>query len=216
MAIKGGYVSIEDIDAELFGEPHQGTLDYLRERVERYAPRVRDVFDGFFEDARDIYERFNGERALRRIRARVRKSGDVFKRDVIRPLRSVEEIQRAKPVMQRYIMANILCRIAEENQTIDAYSDSYRNPHPGRRGWRDPDYMRVVDGIIFTEDKYGITVSDDPDNAWHAPQNLFENDEGERDLDIVEQADIMSTWDVLEIALRAKKKDPTSVLDEDM
>ena len=215
MSGRGGYYSLTDIDDDLFGEPHENTLSYLRERVERQASRVTGVFDGFFSDARETFERYNGDSALRRIRNRVRKTADVFKRDVVRPLRTIEDIQRAKPVMQRYIMANIMARLAEESQQIDGYSDEYRNPYVGRRGFRDPDYMRVIDGIIFTEDRFGVTVSDDPDNAWVAHQDLFDHGD-ERDLDVVEQADILSTWDVLEMHLRAKKKDPTNVLNENM
>jgi hypothetical protein len=214
MAVKGGYVSIDDIDAELFGEPHQGTLNYLRERVERHAPRVRQVFDGFFEDARETFERYNGESALRRIRSRVRRTADTFKRDVIRPLRKIDDIQHAKPLMQRYIMANIMARIAEEEQRIDGYSDDYRNSQPGRRGFRDPDHMRVIDGILFDEDRFGVS-SEDPEDAWVAYQDLFCHGD-ERDLDVVEQADILSTWDILEMHLAARKKDPTSVLNENM
>jgi hypothetical protein len=138
----------------------------------------------------------------------------VFKRDVIRPLRTLEDIQHAKPTMQRYVMANIMVRMAEEAQQIDGYSDSYRNEFVGRRGFKDPDYMRVIDGIIFDEDRFGVTVSDDPENAWVACQNLFEDEE--RDLDVVEQADILSTWDIVEMHLQAKKKDPTSVLNENL
>jgi hypothetical protein len=214
MAVKGGYVSIDDIDAELFGEPHQGTLNYLRERVERHAPRVKQVFDGFFEDARDTFERYNGESALRRIRSRVRRTADTFKRDVIRPLRKIDDIQHAKPLMQRYIMANIMARIAEEEQRIDGYSDDYRNAHPGRRGFRDPDHMRVIDGILFDEDRFGVS-SEDAEDAWVAYQDLFCHGD-ERDLDVVEQADILSTWDILEMHMAARKKDPTSVLNENM
>lgn len=215
MGVRGSYVSQDDIDAELFGEPHQGTLRYLKDRVERFAPRAREVFGGFFEDARDVYERFNGDQALRRIRSRVRKTADAFKRDVIRPLRTLDDIQHAKPIMQRYIMANLMVRIAEEAQQIDGYSDSYRNEFVGRRGFRDPDYMRVIDGVIFTEDRFGIEVDNDPENAWCAYQDLFDHGD-ERDLDVIEQADILTTWEIIEMHLAAKKKDPTSVLNENM
>lgn len=214
MGIRGSYISENDIDAELFGEPHQGTLSYLRDRVERYAPRITELFNGFFEDSRELYEKYNGERALKRIRARVRKAADPFRADIIRPLRSIEDIQRAKPTMQRYVMANIMARIAEEAQTIDAYSDTYRNPFPGRRGFTDPDYMRVIDGMVFDEDRYGVETCK-VDNAWVAYQDL-DYDPDERDLDVIEQKDILSTWDVLEMHLQAKKKDPTSILNETM
>lgn len=218
MGIRGGYISEEDIDAELFGEPHQGTLGYLRERVERYAPRITDLFNGFFEDSREVFERFNGERALRRIRARVRDTIDPMRRDIVRPLRTIEDIQRAKPTMQRYLMANIMSRILEADQAIDGYSDSYRNPHPGRRGFDDPDFMRAIDGIIWTEDRYGIKNNFDRfgDDAWVAYHDLFLPEDGERPLDVIEQGDIFSTWDVLEALYQEKKKDPTSVLNENM
>lgn len=104
MASRGGYVGIDDLDADLFGEPNQGTVSYLRERVSRHSSRITEHFDGFFEDSRELFERYNGEKALRRIRARVRKISDVFSRDVVRPLRSIDDIQRAKPIMQRYVM----------------------------------------------------------------------------------------------------------------
>lgn len=215
MGVRGSYVSLDDIDDDLFGEPHRNTVEYLRERVERHADRALKIFDGFFDDARETFERYNGDRALRRIRNRVRQTADIFKGDVIRPLLTLDEIQRAKPKMQRYLMANICARIAEEGQLIDAYSDSYRNPHRGRRGWADPDYRRVIDGIIFDEDRFGVTVSDDPDEAWVAYQNL-DDPTDERELDIVEKSDVLTTWSVLEIFLAAKKKDPTSVLNENM
>lgn len=220
MGIRGSYISEDDIDAELFGEPHQGTLSYLRDRVERYAPRITELFNGFFEDSREVYERYNGEQALRRIRARVRQSAEPMRKDVIRPLYTLESIQNAKPVMQRYLMANIMSRILHEQQAIDGYSDSYRTAYPGRRGFSDPDFMRVIDGVIWTEDRHGIKndfnrLGDDED-AWVAYSDMFKPEEEERSLDVIEQGDVLTTWDVLEAHYEAKKKDPTSRLNENM
>lgn len=218
MGIRGSYISEDDIDAELFGEPHQGTLSYLRDRVERYAPRITELFNGFFDDSREVFERFNGERALRRIRARVRQSSDPTRKDFIRPLRTIEDIQRAKPMMQRYVMANIMSRILEERQEIDGYSDSYRNAHPGRRGFDDPDFMRVIDGMVWDENRHGIENNFDRfgDDAWVAYQDLNPLENDDRSLDIIEQGDTLTTWDILEAHYQAKKKDPTSVLNENM
>jgi hypothetical protein len=220
MGIRGGYISEEDIDAELFGEPHQGTLSYLRDRVERYAPRISELFNGFFEDSRDAYERYNGERALRRIRSRVRQSADPMRKDVIRPLYTIESIQNAKPVMQRYLMANIMSRILYEQQAIDGWSDSYRTAHPERRGFDDPDFMRVIDGVVWTEDRHGIKNDfnrlGEGEDAFVLYSDMNAPVDDERDLDVIEQGDIHSTWDVLEAMYQAKKKDPSSVLNENM
>lgn len=215
MAVRGRSVTLDDIDDELFGEPHQNTLSYLRERVERHAGRAMEIFDGFFEDARDTYERYNGERALRRIRSRIRKTADVFKGDVIRPLRSLEDIQHAKPKMQRYLMANIMASIALDAQVIDGYSDDYVNYNQGKHGWDNPDYRRVMDGMVMTDDRFGVVLEKGDDAPWEALQNLDEY-EDERDLDVVEQADIFATWDILEMHLAKKDRDPTSVLNEKM
>ena len=214
MSARGGYVGVDDLDADLFGEPSESNLNYLRDRVSRHTSRITDHFNGFFDDTREMFERYNGEKALRRIRARVRKVSDIFSRDVVRPLRTIDEIQRAKPNMQRYIMANIMTRIAAQEQRIDGYSDSYRNAHPERHGFADMDFMRVIDGVIFDEDRFGVKVENEH-NAWEAHQDLTYNPD-ERDLDIIEQADILSTWDLLEVLLASKGKDPTSILNEKM
>lgn len=215
MTMMGGYVSEDDIDAELFGEPHQGTIRYLRERVERHAPRISGLLGGFLDDTREMFERYNGDRALRRIRTRLRQSSDSLRHDFVRPLRTIEDIQNAKPLMQRYVMANFVSRLLAERQEIDGYRGSHSVRHPERRGLRDPDFMRVIDGVLFDRDYHDIKTHDDED-AWVAYQNLFEAAEDERDLDIVEQNDILSTWDVLEAFYEAKKKDPTSILNENM
>lgn len=213
--MRGGYVSEDDVEAELFGEPHQGTLRYLRDQVERYAPRITDLFNGFFEDSREVYERYNGESALRRIRARARQSMDTFRSDIIRPLHTLEDIQRAKPTMQRLLMALPRSRELKERQAIDGYSDSYHNPYPGRRGFNDPDYMRVIDGIVFDEDRFGVEY-DRENDAWVAHQDMFEPNEDEAELDVVQQGDVLSTWAFLEAFYSAKKKDPTDVFNENM
>lgn len=214
MGMNDGYVNEDDLDADLFGEPDRSTVDYLREKVERYAPRIRDAFEGFFEDTRQVFERHSGENALRRIRSRVRRAANSFSRDVVRPLRTISDIQNARPTMQRYVMANLMARKAAEAQEIDGYSDTYMTPHHGRRGLKDPDYMRVIHGVIFDEDRYGIET-DKAEDAWVSYQSMDQDPE-ERDLDVVEQMDIFSTWDLLEKLLADKQRDPTSVLNERM
>lgn len=211
---RGSYVSADDVDAELFGEPRRETISYLRERVERYAPRIREVFNGFFEDTHEMFERYNGDRALRRIRARIRKSSDYLIHDTILPLRTMDQMQKAKPIMQRYLMANPTARRYEREQRFDGYSDSYCNTHSHRPLFDDPDYMRVIDGVVFDEDRFGVDVSSDSLNRTKSYQNAFDTDE--RGLDLIEQSDVMTSWDYLEMMLEANGKDPTSILNESL
>lgn len=214
MRSNSGYINEDDLDADLFGEPDESTIDYIRGRVERFGGRMREMFDGFFEDSHNLFDRFHGEKALRRIRSRVRESTNIFHKDVVRPLRTIEDIQNARPTMQRYIMANAMARLAAKAGYIDGYSDTYMTPYPDRIGLSDPDFTRVIDGIIFDEDRYGID-STDKEDAWISYQDMS-GDPDERDLDVVQQMDILSTWDLLENMLSARQRDPTSVLNEKM
>lgn len=214
MAYDDGYVSEQDIDDEIFGEPSQSTINYLRDRVDRYASNISEAFGGFFSDSRDLFDRFNGEHAIRRIRKRIRKVANVFTSDTIRPLFTLSDIQGAKSTMQRYIMANTVAQMLHEAQAIDGYSDDFRNPYHGKRGMDNPDFMRVIDGVIFTEDKYGLQTENE-DNAWVAFQDMYYNPD-EPSLDAVQQGDIMSTWDYLESILAKRQEDPTSILNEKM
>jgi len=210
----GSYLTNDEISNYIYGEPKESTLRYLRREVERYSDRIGDVFDNFFSDARDVFERFNGVSALRRIRKRLRESENLFDKDIVLPLTDMKGLQTAKSVMQRYIMCNPISRQLEESQCIDSYSDSYRNPYPGRKSFDDPDYMRVIDGFVFTENYHDIKIRETED-AWIAYQDLNYN-EDERELFLAEQMDILSTWEVLEHFYAQKGKDPTSILNEDM
>lgn len=214
MAYDDCYVSEQDIDDEIFGEQSQSTISYLRDRVDRYASNIGNAFNGFFSDTRELFDRFNGEAAQRRIRKRLRKVATVFTSDNIRPLSTMDDIQKAKPTMQRYIMANTVAQMLKEAQAIDGYSDDYQNPYHGKRGMDNPDFMRVIDGIVFTEDKYGLQTENE-NNAWVAYQDLYYNPD-EPGLDAVQQGDVMSTWDYLEVMLADRKEDPTSILKEKM
>lgn len=206
----GGYVSDDDFDEHLFGEPHPGTIRTLRERVERHAPRARELFGDFFDDMRDVFERHNGRNALRRIRAKATKMKDSLRRDTYRLLRTVEEMQEAKPRMQRAIMAHPRMRRMELDQLIEAFVETdYLNPNWGAIGWHDQDFRRVADGVLLSDDNLGVGPNDDQD-TWIALQDLERDDYDERPLDIVEQHAVLDTWDFLDAALSKRQKDPSS------
>lgn len=210
----GGVISLEEYDDRLFGEPHRSTVEFLRERVERYAPRMADSVDGFFSDVREVFEEFNGRNTLRRIRQSVRRMTSSFRRDDIRLLDTLESLQKAMPKMQMYLMANPVARELEIQQVIDAYSDSYSNPNPGKKGMDDPVFRRVMDGVVLTERYHGLGP-DESDDQWHAMQDVMADPDDE-ELDHIQSYDIRSSWAHLEYLLSLKKKDPTSILNDSM
>lgn len=211
---RGGYISDDDFDDGIFGEPNQGTIRTLRERVERYAPRMAEAFGDFFEDSREVFERYNGRRALRRIRDTISRMRDPLRSDSIRFLHTIEEFQNAKPRMQRYLMSSPLARRREREQSMDGYSDSYFNPMPGRSGWDCPDFKKVIDGIVLEDDRWGLGPKED-NSSWIAYQDL-ERDEDDDDpaLDALQQRSILGSMDFFEAFLEMGGLDPSSKLGE--
>lgn len=209
----GGYIDDDGFDERLFGEPHPNTIRYLRDKVERHAPRARELFGKYFDDMSEVFERYNGKAALRRIRSNMNRLGDTLRRDVIRVLTTIEEMQNAKPKMQRYMMAQPRARQMELDQLIEAFSetDTYFNPYPDRILWDDRDYRRVVDGHVHLDDTLGLGPTDDQ-SEWITYQDIERDDQEERDLDVVEQKAIMDTWDHLDAALIRRGLDPTSTI----
>jgi len=201
----GGFVSDDDFDERLFGEPHPGTIRTLRERVERHAPRAREMFGEFFDDMRDVFERHNGRAALRRIRSNMTRMKDSLRRDTYRFMKTVEEMQEAKPRMQRALMAHPRMRRMELDQVIEAFVETdYLNPNWGEIGWHDSDFRRITDGVLLTDDTLG------DHDTWIALQDLERDDYDERPLDIVEQKAVLDTWDFLDAALTKRGLDPSS------
>jgi hypothetical protein len=212
---RGGYVSEDDFEDGIFGEPHRDTIRSLRDRIERYAPRASQAFSDFFDDARQTFEKYNGRAALRRIRETVNRVRDPLRRNSIRELRTIEEFQKAKPRMQEFLMCSPLARRMEFEQRMDAYSDSmeYFNPEPGRRGWNDPVFRRVFDGLIQEDNRWGIGPDDD-ETRWIAMQDIERDEHDVRALDVGEQKCIVGSLDFFEIALAAGGLDPSNTRGE--
>ena len=132
--------------------------------------------------------------------AALRKVGGLFQPNRIRYLESVSEIQNAPVAMQRWIMAQPDIRAAYHAQRCDGYSPTYVDMYPGQVGANHYDYRQVMHGIAqdHEEDDFKVTFfMDDLEDGDVAPTHL-------------EKVDILSTWDIVQAALKRGKDDPTS------
>lgn len=204
-----GYADFNDIDALIYGEPHPNTVNYLFQQAQQFQQVIGNAVGNFFTDAAAIFNQFNGEEALRHIRQTVRQVGNAFRSDYIRELKTMSELQTAMPLMQRYIMANPTIRDLYHRQMCDGYSDTYIDMYPTDIGEAHYDYRRVVNGVVFTESKYGMEVPDDV--GWISVEYLDRLTDGDRELDLGEQTAVMTTWDYVEIAAGKREIDPTSI-----
>jgi hypothetical protein len=183
-----------------FGQQDAGLRTYLANQWDNASSQLSNCVNVFMDKAREAYEYSISSDALRMARAVTRKIQHGFGSDNIRPLTDVGEIQQAMPTMQRWIMANPMVREEYRWGRCDGYSESYSPSDPNSVGEDHIDYRRVVDGI-FLEDEDGELVA----NCY-----FDELPEGETELLMEEQVDILTTWQAVEAAMKAKRDDPTS------
>lgn len=198
-----------DFNAVLYGaQKHPGTVEFLRNQVYGVASQFGDMMSQaastFLAKTQYAFESVNGLDALRRAKAAIGLSSSVFQEDLIRPLMSIQEIQHAPLVMERFIMAQPDLRALFNRQLCDGFADTYIDMHPGTVGENHYDYRLVMDGqVVLTEDEDG-----EPD--WYAVNYLDEYQGTDTGLDHSDQVAIRTTWSLIKQAIKARKEDPSS------
>lgn len=201
--IQVDFGGVSDFDALMYGQKHQGTLNFLQNNIQQLAQMSHTLTDAgrqFFAGAAQRFEELNSAEAMRLARAAVRRAGSVFQRDEIRSMWELPQIQNAPLTMQRWIMAEPTVRQMYQEQRCDGYSETYVDMHPGAIGADHYDYRRVTNGIIV----------DDEEHGWKATIYLDELIEGDRDLTLDEKVDILTTWDIVSSLMKEGSEDPTS------
>lgn len=196
----------DHFNAFAFPERHQGTMRYLEEQYNRGMEHLTEAGRAFMERGRQVYEKYNSSAALRKARAAVRQVRNMFRNKAIKPLNTLDELQSAGPVMQRYLMANPVVRERYHQQRCDGYSDTYTDMSPSDIGESHYDYRRVMTGVV-----QDLPVGDDgEEQGWHVKIYLDPLEEGDRELDLEERVDVLSAWDVMNSFMAKGKEDPTS------
>lgn len=206
--IEGGS---DAFNALIYGEPHPGTRDFLRNQVETMSDRLTEAGRNFMQGAREVYERVSGSTAARLARAASRQFRSLWQQDDIRELAELADLQTAPLTMQRWIMAEPTIRKLYQKQRCDGYSGSYTDVWSGDLGENHYDWRRVHSGLVqFTVDEHGEETED-----WYATTYLEDLLPDDSDLYLEDQVDIKTTWDNVVSAIRAGK-DPTSKWDSDL
>lgn len=184
---------------------HPENQNYFAQKLQNFTQTFGDavgsVAGGFMSNATDLFDKFYGSEAVRLAKAAVRKVKSIWERDDIRELFGIGEIQQAKPVMQRWIMAEPIYRQMFHDQRCDGFSNSYVDMEPGVVGEAHYDYRRVMDGLLV----------DDEEEGWSMTHYIEDLREGDVDLELDEQLTILSVWDVVAMHAKAGGEDPGSV-----
>ena len=191
-------------DYMMFPEQSPHTQQYLQQQLSRFSETLTDAGRGFMAATTELYNKVANSDAVRKAKAAIRLAKGIFHPNMIVPLETLEDLQSAQPMMQRYIMANQVIRDLYHQQKCDGYSDSYVDIEPGCIGESHHDFQRVMTGVVQDIDLEG------GDTAWIARQYYHESHPDDRDLTAVERTDILNAWDLAE-AYAKTLVDPTSI-----
>lgn len=186
---------------EITQEAKQWVAGQLNHGLDQLTDLGRTYYDRALKDHRVF---FDGklERMARRITRAVK---SLSHSNAIVPLRTVEELQSARPAMQRYIMANPNLRALYHKQLCDGYSDTYRDLEPTKIGEDHYEYRRVMNGIV-----QDAIDPESGEKTWMATYYFDDLHEGDRELDAEEQFDILDAWDACDVAV-CRRFDPTDI-----
>lgn len=188
----------------LFPDASPETKSWLAEQFQRGQERLSELGRQVFTQATQLYQSMNDPSLMRQARALTRGVKNLFHPNAIVPLDTVEAVQAATPVMQRYLMAQPSLRKLYHQQRCDGYSDSYVDVDPGVRGEAHYDYRRVMNGIVVDY------VKEDGEDGWKSVMYPDDLREGDRELESDERFIVLRGWDLVEAALAAKR-DPSDI-----
>lgn len=173
--------------------------EWFQHQAQTLQNTVSGAAQNFFNQARNMYQTVSDSQAMQMLRNLRSRRETVWSDSLVIPLRRLEQLQTAGPVMQRWVMAQPTLRQRYLNQEVEGYGDSYVNYHGDKVGNDHIDYRAVTDSFV-------MTGGDDEDWVAH---NHFEFVEGTR-LSRDDQLTILNTWDLVEHYLEEGGEDPTS------
>lgn len=204
MNISGGY----DVVGALMGSgrPQQSTLAYFDNQYQNMLAAAQDVgntaLQQIYQIATQTYNYMMDTRPWEMAEALMRQTTHLFDPNAIRPLWSLAELQTAKPVMQRWIMAMPEVRGMYHNNQIDGYSATYEDAQPGMVGVEHYDWRRATNSMVAMQPEA---------EEWSATTYTEELIEHDRELSFNEKADIAVTWGQCLHQMHTQQYDPTSV-----
>lgn len=199
MAIRYSNVS-EDV--AMYGRMNQNTVEYVRNRVEEgvrsFNSRARERYERMRDDVLDTV---SVDRLSRRLEAAARITRSKFREDSIRPLVDMVDLQNPPSQMLHYMGANPTMRRRWQNNQCDGWSDRYTDTHPDTIGEDHYWYRRATQGLRVQSE----------DGDCLETHVYFERlVDGDEELDIDRQQDVLESWQMLEHFISIGRDDPTS------
>lgn len=188
-------------NAILYGEPQASTKRFLRKQYED-AEEMEGFSDRFISRTKSLFEDFYDSGLASRTRAALRKVRTAYIPDDVRELRTIGEIQNARPLMRSLIMAEPFIRDLFRKQRIEGYAHHYEDPYEDWVTEDIPEYQQVMSGIEEVQEDGSVqnTIYLDVEHGLHEHIHL----------DPEQQFDAYFTWHRVKSMVQAGKEDPTS------
>lgn len=195
--------TVDSFDFLAFPEQNPANNMYIQNQLSNFSQSLTDIGRKFIETSQAIYERVNDSNAMRIAEAAVRMARGMFHPNTVVHLSTLDELRFAQPMMQRYIMAEPTLREVYHRQQCDGYSDTYADIEPKAISENHYDYRRVMDAVIVD------IVDENGDDSWVSRNYIEELHPDDKPLDIIQKADILSTWEIVKMFVAAGQ-DPTN------
>lgn len=188
-------------DFMIYPQQHPDTYQYLQNQFANISATISDSARRFMEEGKAAVEKFCDGSLERAARATIRMAKNLINPNVIQSYDTLEEIQSAPPLMQRYIMTDPYLREKFNQQLCAGYSGSYLDMDPGCiREWQ-YDWRRVNNSIVQFQ-------GEGENEQWVATSFFEDLREGDRELHFEEKVDILSTLEIARMFAKAGE-DPT-------
>lgn len=188
------------------GQPHPSMLEYMRHQTQRLSDYVQHTGSQFAQAVIDTYDTYYSDTAIRHGRAAIAKVHNFFREDTIRELITITDLQQANPMMVRFNMSQEDLRKKYQAGLCYGYGSVYVDPSPGKIGYEDYNWRRVMNGVVQLEPE----TEEAPDGNWKYEIIMEELMEGDRELELHEQTAILRTWDRIRRSMRSSLDDPSS------
>ena len=192
-------------NAMFFPEVSQETRSWVSQQFSDGLQALGEQGRAFVNRAVDLSRQYFTSQANSIARSLTRQITSLGDDNMIHVYDTVEQVQRANRVSQRYFMANPRLRSLYHRQLCDGYSDSYVDLEPGRIGEDHYDYRRMTEGLVV--DVQGET---EDDYRWYARMHPEDLHEGDRRLDHEERHMLARGCELIEMCLDAKV-DPSDI-----
>lgn len=197
----GTDVDDRTINASIHGVMSRSNLEFYRDRLESKVSRVKGFASKWMSKALDSVRDFDLD-ALRdgvdNLRSRYGRRWDA---DRILGLNTLEDVQQAKTVMRRWLMANTRARKGYYEDRLYGYDGKWNQTQGAVYGDELDDYRNVMQGA---------EIGDEDEDRFVTYLDVLEDTANDEMLTPDQREFIRHSWEMLEMQLDAAGQDPTS------